>query len=309
VIRKYWFIFGMLLAIILGFIFNDTGKKLYLASNYFAFLSIFFTGINLDFNKISFKRKMCLSIALSNSITLIFAPITFFLIAYYVFSLTGGLLIGVIVLSILPTTIISHIVLCEMAGGNSLLSIINTVISNILSLITIPVFLYIFIEKESHLSIFQLVSRTFMILILPILLSQIVKRVLITKISRHYKVFPIFSQIIVLIFIFISFSINKNLIVSSLSFNSELIKIPIIAFLLHVILLIIAYLGGKVFYIPSAERISILFSSSQKTLPLGMALMLSIFPNATQGTMVIAFYHLIQLFFDSFLAHRIKNRL
>jgi len=311
-VKNQWFLIGILLMIPAGYFFNTVGELLFQFIPLLTFTAIFMTGLNLEIKRFRLTKPIWQILILSNLTTSFIAPLIAYTLGQLFLSPESDLFKGLIVLSLLPTSLVSHIVLCHIAGGNSALSTVNTVISNIVSLLTIPLFLSFFLAKTVELSFLSLMSHLFFIILLPIILSQLTQLTFPVIIKTHKKKFTFLAQCIVLTFIYIGFSVNKALLSNfasishSLPITSQLSFIILLVVTIHFSLLGTAYLFGYWFKFALSEKISLLFSASQKTLPVGMSLMVTLFPNGKNASLILIFYHIFQLLFDSFLSQRLS---
>ncbi len=305
-IKRHWFTLGMIIAIPMGLYFYKAGEFLFPNSSYITFLAMYFTGLNLDLKYFSFKKNIILSIALSSLINCLLSPIIFYFFGKLFLHSNSDIFVGLIVLSVLPTTLISHIVICQEAGGNSLLSAFCTISSNILSILFIPFFLNIFLDVYIQLSYMELFIRLVLVVILPVAIAQIIKRFFKKVILRYKWLYPKAAQTFVLIFVFISISINQSHFMRIYYFAYEFIILIFTVILLHFILLILSYLTAKIIKLSKEDSISLLFSASQKTLAVGIAILADAIPNGEKGALAIISYHFFQILFDNYIATRIS---
>ncbi|MDH5680938.1 MAG: bile acid:sodium symporter, partial [Spirochaetota bacterium] len=114
-LKRHWFVGGMAVAVLVAYYYPLAGKTLYPKASYLAFAGIFLTGLNINVWQVRPSRNLWKGTVLSNCITFIVAPILYYSLSGHLnIAIEGGLL-GLAILSTLPTTIVSQVVLCGVA--------------------------------------------------------------------------------------------------------------------------------------------------------------------------------------------------
>uniref|UniRef100_UPI003D08CE10 bile acid:sodium symporter n=1 Tax=Agarivorans sp. TaxID=1872412 RepID=UPI003D08CE10 len=89
---------------------------------------------------------------------------------------------------------------------------------------------------------------------------------------------------------------------------SSLLSISLACLALHIALLVVSWYASQLCALPRAKRLAVLFTASQKTMPIAVSVIISI--NSQLGVAVVTciVFHLLQMVFDSLLASRINAR-
>lgn len=312
--KHNWFLLSILLVIFLGYQFEWIGLFFYPKSSYLAFLAIFFTTLKLNLSDFKLNLDSKKSLVFANFLIIIVTPFLFYYSIQLLYSLNifnpenKDILIGFTVLGIVPTTIVSHIVLSQKANGNAALSSLITIVNNFFAMLSIPLFLYLFSLGDNNFSTIYLLKKTVLIIIAPIILAQIIKQLYNKSLNKLNSVFPLLAQFIVLIFIALSVSINKSKLLLIIFGSTTFIKVLLLVVFLHFFLLILSHYLGKKLGFSRANRISLLFAASQKSLNVAIPIVSDVFTEASMAALVIVCYHIFQLLFDSVLADRIRRK-
>ena len=123
--------------------------------------------------------------------------------------------------------------------------------------------------------------------------------------ARSESILGIISIMIILIFVYSGFSVATGQIQG----NTEIVlRITLIAALLHLILLLWNYIMSILLRFDSETCTAVVFSGSQKTLPNGIYLWEKFFGDNPIGALPLAIYHLIQLVVDTMLVPFFENK-
>ncbi len=239
--------------------------------------------ICLDFKK-TFNRSKLIILAIL--INFLFYP----LIAYLVYYVTNNydLFIVLLLMSLLPT-------------GSMTLNFVNILNGNLQTAATIqllcltigsflvPLVIPIVISKHSEISSLYLFYKVIIVILIPLIISQILKFVLRDKfVSDHkdnIKLTGIFGMILI---VFISTFLKADFIVSHL--NEILINFV----LMLVFYLISLFIGsfGKLFFDDPKDQIAFFYTTFSKNLSISLCLCVLIFP---KSVIYLVIAYLIQL--------------
>lgn len=231
----------------------------------------------------------------------------------YFFSTTGFFrketVAGLFLVTAMPTTLSSGIVMTSASGGNRIHALLITFVSNLLCIFTIPITLgYLFSNYSGMLSIMipatKLVRTLLLIVVLPLAAGSFLKVIL--KASTSGRISNLLdtstinkiNQVLVIGIVWMSASLLGN---HEKIFGADLVKICIAALAFHLCLIGSAfglvYISGR----GPGNRESIIFLGSQKTLPLSVALQSTLFPGFGNTLVFCISHHFLSLFFDGFL--------
>ncbi|MCP3926165.1 MAG: bile acid:sodium symporter [Desulfobacterales bacterium] len=223
----------------------------------------------------------------------------------YIFSLSNmptGIITGLFLVASMPSTLSSGVVMTGSAGGNMAHALMITILSNITATFTIPFTLAILIGINDNLMEIEInktaiITKIALLVVLPLIIGLVVKSFINIKKNIRNK-FQIFNQIFVLIIVFMALSEARSTIVANFE-DSFLVFFVVFSF--HGFMLLSAFTLIKVFNIKKGKRESIIFMGGQKTLPLSLVLLVSLFPQFGIALVVCVSHHIIHLMMDSYL--------
>lgn len=210
-------------------------------------------------------------------------------------------MIGLMFVSSLATPISSGIMLTESKHGNSVLSMYNVVLSQFLGIFVTPFILSVFLKTqfEMAVSFSSIVAELALKMLLPFAIGQMCFRFR-EKIKRPAKACTDYS-IFVILYSYVSFAVAEGYIAKLVS-SLMLPGAALIIFLFLVLALGIFSTGFLGF--AREDRISLLFTCTQKTIGMGIPLAVLFFPDneevALNTTLLIIVYYVLSMIFSIF---------
>ncbi len=211
------FVLSMLLAVIISFIVPWLGAKssplhLDIATKWGVALVFFLHGANLSFDAIKAGTANWRLHLFVQSCTFIFYPI----IGFLFFFLTKDLIsfpvrLGFFYLCALSSTISSSVTLTGIGKGNVAGAVFDATISGILGIFITPL-LVSFIMSDTNLGHFDIKEAIFDIaktLLLPFILGQIARPVIINTINKYKKLIGFVDKSVLVLIVFVAFC-NAN---------------------------------------------------------------------------------------------------
>lgn len=212
-----------------------------------------------------------------------------------------GLLIGFCILVVLPTTVTSCVVFTRLANGNAAGSLFNAMLGNIAGLIVSPA-LFIFLTGMSESTIELDAAAVFVklakIVLLPLVIGQIVRRILGDRLGALTSAMPTINRVCILIIVYLAFG---NLFAPGALDDVTGTVIAPLALLVpgHLVLLWLAWMLSRVLAFSHEDRVAILFTAPQKTLALGFPMIIAILADRPDmiglASLPIIVYHVMQL--------------
>ena len=214
--------------------------------------------------------------------------------------------IGLFLVSVMPTTMSSGVVMTGAAGGNIAHALLITVLANGLSIVTIPFSIALLLETVDAVPIdkVRMMIQMALLVLLPLLLGLFLrpkKGALLTSLQRGI---PILNQCLILAIVWMGLSDAKNTVLSG---GVQVFMILILSFVFHAVLLVAGFLAIRLFRIPKGRLESILFMGGQKTLPLSVLLQGKLFPQYGMALAFCVFHHFIHLMMDGYLVGRLNR--
>lgn len=213
--------------------------------------------------------------------------------------------LGLIVMCCVPVTLSSATVITELAHGNTVWSLLMTVVMNLVGIFTIPLMLKLSLEEADgvEISAWKLLFKLIMLVLLPFLVGLIAKK--ITKLKSKPILAYVPSTCVILTVYTTSAASRELLYESSLL---EILLLVVAAVAIHFILMFVAWVGGKTLKLDSPELKALLFVSSQKTLPVAISVLAILCDNPGAAIIPCLVFHFTQLFADSALASRLGRK-
>jgi sodium/bile acid cotransporter 7 len=241
------------------------------------------------------------------ALVLIFAvaPLTAFALGFL--PLDPAARIGLFLVSVMPTTMSSGVVMTGASGGNIAHALLITVVANSLSIVTIPFSLSLLVQTveavpidKGHL-MFQMALLVLLPLMLGLLLRPRKKSAFLTSLQRGI---PMLNQCLILAIVWMGVSDARATVLGG---GAQVFVILAVAFFFHAILLAAGFLCIRLFRIPRGRMESILFMGGQKTLPLSVLFQVKLFPQYGLALAFCVIHHFIHLVMDGYLVGRLKR--
>ena len=216
--------------------------------------------------------------------------------------------VGVYALSVLPTTVSSCIVLTQTTGGNTVGTIFNSVVANILGVFLTPVLLSWLLRTGGRglppSEIARVVRSLALTMLAPIALGQVLRQRAGAVVAERRRLLATVSQGLILCIV--AFSVARSAETTRDAFQSSAIVAPIIYIALsHLVLLAVVYALARVFGLDRGTRIAVVFAAPQKTLAVGAPLLSTYFAHTPDvlgvALLPLLFYHAWQLIVAGFV--------
>ncbi|MCP4669762.1 MAG: bile acid:sodium symporter [Desulfobacula sp.] len=314
-IKEFWFLIGLVLVSIAIIVDQSNALAKFgivLKDNYASEIIIFIifivSGLLIEKDQIKAGIKDIKSTLLSLMVILIIAPAAALLSIFL--PLETGVVIGLFLVAVMPTTLSSGVVMTGAAGGNMAHALFITIISNFIGIVSIPFilsWLLLFLNQNRGLSIDQgaIIIKLVALVLVPLIIGIYTKPFMYKIFHPEKKKLQILNQCMVIGMVFISLAGAKQVLMGK---GFSLFYIIILVMIFHLILLGSASVLIKVFSVKKGSCESILFMGSQKTLPLSIMIQVSYFSEYGIALLVCVVHHIVHLLIDGYLSARMgKN--
>ncbi len=303
---KNWFLVGVVVALVLGFLVPDVGVSLNrgaILSNVLIVFLFLISGLKLPSESIRSGLKTVRLHLFVQSFIFVVTPL-YFLSTAWIFrgALDGALLVGFYALACLPTTISSCIIFTQSADGNVVATMFNAAFANVVGVFLSPILLSLLMRSSGSalpLSELLVILRSLAIkMFLPIAAGQVVRRFCKESVSRVKRELSAASNLFILGILFLAFA--KTAVSPDFAEGLAELALPFVYLALsHLALLALAHFGARFLGFGRADRMTALFTAPQKTLALGVPLLTTFFgSNAAvlgPALLPLVFYHPWQL--------------
>ena len=262
------------------------------------------SGYKFRWGDINLGKQFVLTLLAAVAINLVLGPVSAVATAKLL-GLEEGVVIGLVVMASVPTTLASGIVIVRNAGGNTVWALMLTVMLTFIGVLIIPFLLDFFLSMGAavDLPVWPLMLTMIKLVLLPLLAGAGLQRLLKNRDHAILHYLPP-SAIIAIVWM----SVSQN---AASLFNLslwELFSLTGASLIIHLVLLIAAWGAGIMLRLGIPEARALLFVAAQKTLPVAVAVLVSLpqaqIPAAALGiaTVTCVVFHFAQIIVDSFLA-------
>ena len=224
--------------------------------------------------------------------------------------LPHGLVVGLLFLGILPSTVQSAISYSSLAGGNIAASVMASALLNLAGIVMTPLLVVLLIGEGGGAAISgDTVLRIVAILLLPFALGQLAQGKLGGWAARKKPLLTLLDRTAIALAVYVAFSSAvAGGQMQALGWSVLGVLVAIIAAMLAVAMLAAWVLGG-VIGLPRADRISLLFAGSHKSIATGAPLAAILFAGPQAGIVILPalIYHQLQLIVSAPLAARLAK--
>lgn len=310
------FFFLLLASILLAYFFPEWGSNesiipFHSLTYYGIAFIFFFYGIKLSpGNIVEGLSNWRLHLLIQATTFLIFPLVVLLLVK--VFSIEDSYLwVGIFYLAALPSTVSSSVVMVSIAGGNLPAAIFNASISSVIGIFITPLWMQLFLSAlETGFDLEDVIIKLIIQVLLPLVLGIILHRFLGAWAAKHKKSLNKFDQLIILMIVFTAFSES---FAQEMFSDWKFLEFMLLAgamLALFAFMLALMYRLSLVFGFSRAERITVLFCGSKKSLVQGAAMGKVLFPDpVVLGVILLPLmvYHALQLILGSALAQRLSG--
>ncbi len=322
-LKKNWFLFGILTALLLGFFFPNLGIALNPASitrTILLVLLFLISGFTLPTETIRRGLSDWPLHLYIQSFVFVVLP-AFFVLTTLPFKNVWPeeLRIGIFALACIPTTISSCIVFTQISGGNVMGTMFNASLANIMGIIVSPLLLSLLLRGTGQplpaSEVLKVLRNLGLIMSVPIACGQLLRHFFKEIALRHKTRLGILSNLFILIIVFFSFSrtaSNPDFLHTVRRMISPFAYLAVS----HLVLLLAAFSGARLLRFSRENTISAVYAAPQKTLAVGIPLISTYFSSRPEilglSLLPLLFYHAWQLFcagiVKNILATSLKNR-
>jgi len=281
------------------FISDNSGLRI------IVFIIFLVSGYQASSGGLALDRSLFILLFVSAIISLLLAPLIGVIVSQAL-NLSLPLAIGLIIISTVPPTISSGVVITEVSRGNTVLALFLTITINIIGIFTMPFVLDISLRAAGSIDIDQtaLLLKMLFFVLLPFAIGKMIRTV-----SGNKRVSPLWSYInssCVILMVYSSASTSRDAF-TGLTITDYLLIFAAVA-LVHLLLLVTNSLTGRLLKLSAADNKALLFVTSQKTLAIALAVLANINFETGSAIIVCLAFHFFQLFVDSALAAFLQKK-
>lgn len=204
---------------------------------------------------------------------------------------------GLLYLSLVPSTVQSSVAFTSLASGNVAASVCAASFSNLLGVVLTPMLAVLLMGGSGVQLSATAVERLVLQLLAPFIVGQLLQRWLGPWLRRHKRPLGYLDRVAVLLVVYSAFSAGMRAHMWSLvSVPQILVLLGICAVMLTIVLILTWFVSGLLGF-DRADRISIVFAGSKKSMASGLPMAGVLFPAASVGLLVLPLmvFHQLQL--------------
>ncbi len=224
--------------------------------------------------------------------------------------LQTGILIGLFLVAVMPSTLSSGVVMTAESGGNAAHALVTTITANSLAAFTIPFtlsFLLQIIGASASITIDKaaMMLKIFLLVVVPLMGGLALKAIWPGLYERVGAQLNKVNQGLIILIVWIALSQTRDILLNS---GLTVVLIIVISFIFHGLLLLCGWSVIRISARPKGAYESILFMGGQKTLSLSVILQVSLFPQYGIALPVCVIHHIVHLVMDGYLVARLKSK-
>jgi len=304
--NKYFLPIGLLLALLVALIEPVPGTLLHRMDlvSWMVVTIFLVNGYQVDLKRLPRAARVVQASIVAVLISLLLSPLIGLAIVSLL-ALPNDIAMGLVVMATVPPTLTSGIVMTQLAGGNAPKALFLTILLNLVGVFSIPFMLQLTLGGAGlvEVSPFPMFKQLVLLVLVPFGLGALI-RSFVREPSRHWFLRYLPSACVIAT-VWVSASASSGTLKT---LDSGLLLLVLIgAFLIHGALLLLCYLARYLYRPGRDEWLALLFTASQKTLPIALGVLALIEPTIGAAMVACIVFHFLQLFIDSMIASRMAG--
>ncbi|MCB1870334.1 MAG: bile acid:sodium symporter [Gammaproteobacteria bacterium] len=221
------------------------------------------------------------------------------------FELPDGAALGLVVMSSVPATLSSGIVMTQLAGGDGVKALALTIMLNLIGVFILPLTMQATLGSAGivELSPLDMLLQLIQIVLMPFVLGMLLRRS--EKLQANPQVVKYLPSLCVVATVWMSISSSTDTL---REISAGLLSLILLcAGAVHGLLQLLCWGSRRLYKVDRAESIALLFTASQKTLPVAIGVLTAMDHPAGLAIVACILFHFLQLFWDAILASRIAQ--
>ncbi len=317
---KQWFLYSLLIVIPSGMIIgqSDPGWSDLITSlvqtKVVVFAVLFCMSVTLSLDQLKQTASRPWGVVSASVISSILFPLTVWGIVLLLPA--SPFSAGLLIMAAVPSTLASAAVWTRKAGGNDAVSLMTTLVTNGLCFVVTPFWLWLTLGRSAPLDSKALAIRLLLIALLPMVLGQVVRAwSTIKKLAdANRSQISIIAQLGILSVIFVG-AIRSGLELAenpgNISIGSVVI-VWLVCLAIHLLFLIVSWKIARLIRCSFEDAIGVMFSGSQKTLPIAIDLATApvLIASGISSLAILPplIYHATQLIVDTVITTRFSDK-
>ena len=305
---KYWFLFSLIGAVVLGYIWPRAGEFLihYEVLTIGLMLSFLLTGLTLE------SRVLADGLGSLKGVSgAILSSLCLYPIIAWLFSSAlpyPELVVGCCILATAPSTISSGTILTAYAQGNVSLSVLICITTHFIGVFSIPVMLNLLLGTGAgvELPVFTILAGLALKVLLPLSIGQIIKPYLGRHVSRYSQAISVFQSLMILLMVLVAVASSSERLNQMAGF---LLIVALLVAVLHLCMVLLNYLLARAIRLDHPSLVAFTIHAPQKTLAVSFLVWSGSFATLFPGAFVPAIVcHLLQMVSGTLIAEYFRSQ-
>lgn len=302
---RWWFYPALLATFLLGWYCPALGQMVKTAkvTPWLVTTAFLINGISLTTGALlgNLRRWRLMLVALL--LIFVIAPTLVYLVRLVAPGGQQPLAVGFQLLAAMPPTLVSAVALTRVAMGNGAIALYITLFANALSIVLLPVVLWLTLGRQDiAMNMAQTSTSLAITVLLPTIAGQLARLRCHTWIDHHAKVLAAISQVIILAFFFVAIpDLPRDGVTQGM-----LWLVLLLAGLMHFVLLFVGGFAGRVLQEDGYTRRALTLCAAQKTIVLSVylweRLLAPLEPAYGIAVLPAVVFYVVALIADSILA-------
>lgn len=223
--------------------------------------------------------------------------------------LPSEMLLGLIFLGVLPTTVQSSIAYASIARGNVAASVIASAASNLLGVVLTPLLFALLLGGAMGGVSLEAVGKVAVLLLVPFALGQLLRARVLPTVERHAKIAGMMDKLTIVLAVYVAFAQAATEGLWTRISVGVLVELAAVMAAALLGAFAAAWGLGAALGLDPADRATLLFAGSHKSLATGAPMARILFPPAMAGAAILPLllYHQMQLMLSAWVATRLAQ--
>ncbi|MGH7806102.1 MAG: bile acid:sodium symporter [Candidatus Binatia bacterium] len=310
--ERFWFLIALVSLIPLSLLWPEGGTVVREAPGVLPTLvaaTIFLSSFGLDLSHLGRQLTEGRAIGLALVATYAVAPTVAWLLAGALVPAdpTEGrfFLEGVMIAAAQASTLASAQAMTIVAGGDAGLSLVLTIVSNVVTVVATPKLLEATLGVAVSFPTREMIEQMAWVVLGPVVAGQLARPLLWKAAQRIRFVLRFVPQLIILVFVYTGIAAAGERLTAS---PDLVLRFLVVGAGIHGTLLAFTYAGSNLLGLGPRARVAVVLAGSQKTLPNGIYLWDRFFTGNPHGALALVVLHVLQLLVDALILPWLRPR-
>lgn len=215
---------------------------------------------------------------------------------------------GVLLLTLVPSTVQSCIVYTRQARGNVAGAVVSASLSSLLGVVLTPLLVGLLMSAQAEVT-GEAIGRIVLQILAPFVLGQLARPLVGSFAERHDKPLKLVDRGSILLVVYVAFSEGATYDIWSTVTVRDVVTVLVLCGLLLAGGYLWSDAGARLAGFDRGDRVAVIFCGSNKSLASGLPIATVLFSGGTVALLVLPlmFYHQLQIIVGAFVAERLER--